>query len=230
VRAYCGGRKIFKQSNNKKMENKGNQVQRLYSKHYDSFAEWNGSAWEDKKTNAYFFSLEKAANNTYYPEKSTHELAAEWFSSKSYLEQHALSDKYFESRNPSLLTIEQVEEIWKNEVQLKELRNSYHNAEYIEPKLYNQQEVDRLLDKQAAETTAQILKNNQKQFKEFNPELFKAYIDKFSEEDKIKAMVVLLENQKEEYKFNCFLAALKQMNLDSHTHSNIMTLVALKDI
>lgn len=31
------------------------------------------------------------------------------------------------------------------------------------------------------------LKTNQKQFKEFNPELFKAYINKFSDEDKIKA-------------------------------------------
>jgi hypothetical protein len=43
-------------------------------------------------------------------------------------------------------------------------------------------------------------------------------------------MVALLESQKEEYKFNCFLAALKQMNLDSQLSSNIMTLVALKDI
>lgn len=47
--------------------------------------------------------------------QSTIELAADWFTSKSYLEQHSLSDKYFESRHPSLLTIEQVEEIWKNE-------------------------------------------------------------------------------------------------------------------
>jgi hypothetical protein len=159
-------------------------------------------------------------------EKSTRELAAKWFSSKTYLEQHAFSDKYFGSRNPSLLTIEQVEEIWKKEF-------SHHTDEYFSKpnqKQYSQEEVDMLLDQQAARTTAQVLKNNTKQFKEFNPELFKSYIDKFSDEDKVRAMVVLLENQKEEYKFNCFLAALKQMNLDSNTHSNIMTLVALKDI
>lgn len=41
--------------------------------------------------------------------------AADWFSSLTYLQQHALSDKYFESRNPSLLTIEQVAHVYKSE-------------------------------------------------------------------------------------------------------------------
>lgn len=57
---------------------------------------------------------------------------------------------------------------------------------------YSQEEVDMLLDQQAARTTAQVLKNNTKQFKEFNLELFKAYIDKFSDEDKIKALEVII--------------------------------------
>jgi hypothetical protein len=42
--------------------------------------------------------------------------AYDWFASKSYLEQHSLSDKYFESRNPSLLTNEQVTEMYKLEL------------------------------------------------------------------------------------------------------------------
>lgn len=43
--------------------------ERLYSKHYNSFAVWNGSAWNDENVSgAYFYSLEKAANNGYYPE------------------------------------------------------------------------------------------------------------------------------------------------------------------
>ena len=70
-------------------------------------------------------------------ETSTKEQAAKWFANKSYLEQHELSDKYFESRNPSLLTIEQVEEIWKNEVQIPTLRNAEHNSEYLENQINN---------------------------------------------------------------------------------------------
>lgn len=43
--------------------------ERLYSKHYNSFAVWNGIAWNDENVSgAYFYSLEKAANNGYYPE------------------------------------------------------------------------------------------------------------------------------------------------------------------
>lgn len=38
--------------------------------------------------------------------------ASVWFTEKTYSEQHTLSDKYFDSRNPSLLTEEQVIEIY----------------------------------------------------------------------------------------------------------------------
>ena len=37
------------------------------------------------------------------------------------------------------------------------------------------------------------LKTNQKQFKQFDESLFKAYIDKFSDEDKLKAIKVLMK-------------------------------------
>ncbi len=64
------------------------------------------------------------------------------------------------------------------------------NGQYVKSnKQYSQEEVDEMLDRQAARTTAQVLKNNQKQFKEFNVELFKTYINKFSEEDKLKAFL-----------------------------------------
>lgn len=40
--------------------------QPLFNKSYNSYAIWNGSAWEDKKiSGAYFYSIEKANNNGY---------------------------------------------------------------------------------------------------------------------------------------------------------------------
>ena len=51
------------------------------------------------------------------------------------------------------VTPERIEEIWKNEVQIPALRNDEHNVEYLE-------------------------KPNQKQFKQFDESLFKAYTDK----------------------------------------------------
>lgn len=45
--------------------------------------------------------------------------ASKWMYTKTYSEQHALSDKYFESRNPSLLSFEQVVEMWEKETQNK---------------------------------------------------------------------------------------------------------------
>ena len=60
--------------------------QRLFSNQFNSFAEWNGSAWEDKfVSGAYFYTLEKAANNGYYPvkEKSDREKAIEWWNGLS---------------------------------------------------------------------------------------------------------------------------------------------------
>lgn len=38
-----------------------------------------------------------------------------------------------------------------------------------------------------------VIKSNQKQYKKFEPELFRAYIEKFSDEDKLKAFKVLEE-------------------------------------
>lgn len=133
--------------------------------------------------------------------QSTIELAADWFTSKSYLEQHSLSDKYFESRHPSLLTIEQVEEIWKNEVQVKELSNVYHNAEYLKPN-QKQLNVTNCGNKNCQNgiingINPKICKKcnpvNTKQFKQFNESLFQAYIEKFDDEGKMKFFKVLID-------------------------------------
>jgi hypothetical protein len=133
--------------------------------------------------------------------KSTRELALDWWNDLKQEQKvvfwwnHSRTN-FTVSKSPKELTGREIEEIWKNEIQVKELRDSYHNAEYLKPnqKQYSQEEVDRLLDQEAARTTAQVLKNNQKQFKEFNPELFKVYIDKFSNEDKFQAFAVLAKH------------------------------------
>lgn len=102
--------------------------------------------------------------HSWIPETSTREQASKWFANKSYLEQHDLSDKYFESRNPSLLTIEQVLDIY--------------NKEVLEPK--------RQEEWQESQVNCRYTKPNAKEFKQFDESLFKSYIDKFSDEDKLK--------------------------------------------
>lgn len=95
--------------------------------------------------------------------QTNRELALEWWSKLSEQEKVKFHNK---SWTP---TGKEVEEIWKNEVQVVELRNAEHNAEYLE-------------------------KPNQKQFTQFSEELFLKYINKFSNEDKLKALKVLSLN------------------------------------
>jgi hypothetical protein len=53
---------------------------KLFNPYFNSFAEWNGSAWEDKKIpSAYFYGQEKAANNGYHPVESCEEAAVMWY-------------------------------------------------------------------------------------------------------------------------------------------------------
>lgn len=101
-------------------------------------------------------------------------------------------------RHPDDLTNIEILEIWKNQLSLEE-RESYYGIYKSNEKQYSQEEVDELLNQQAAKTTAQVLKSNQKQFKQFDESLFKAYIDKFSDEDKLKAFQILA---KELYSIN----------------------------
>ena len=133
-------------------------------------------------------------------ETSTKEQASKWFSSKSYLEQHSLSDKYFESKNPSLLTIEQVLEIYDKEIlepkRQKEWQESQVNRRYSKP---NQKQINSTycsnkncvggvitFDGQTGRLCKKCNPVNTKQFKQFDESLFKAYISEFSDEDKLK--------------------------------------------
>lgn len=105
-------------------------------------------------------------------EKSSTELALEWFNSKSSLEKTRLCDKYTEItgkvRRYENYSIKEIEEIWLKE----NVDYQISDTEFVMKNSY---------------------KPNQKQFKEFNPELFKAYINKFSGKDKAKAIHILYE-------------------------------------
>jgi len=68
--------------------------------------------------------------------------AYDWFASKSYLEQHSLSDKYFESRNPSLLTNEQVAEMYKLELPIQEEDIKKLALDFAKTSILNHKEQD----------------------------------------------------------------------------------------
>ena len=105
------------------------------------------------------------------------------------------------SNSPDDLTSREIEEIWRK--QTKQVGfiggESLALSVGLKPsqKQYSQEEVDRLLDQQTARTTAQILENKKRQFKKFDETLFKAYIDKFSYEQKLKALKVLSKSLKQ---------------------------------
>lgn len=93
---------------------------------------------------------------------STRELALEWWYNLELFD-HILFADWYCQRHYKTLTGREIEEIWVKEV-FQKLTPS--QANFVE-------------------------KPNRKQFKEFSPELFKAYIDKFSDEDKVKALDIL---------------------------------------
>lgn len=101
-------------------------------------------------------------------ELSTRELALEWWNDLPEFNHKGLSktflySKYKEELNLTCLTDREIEEIWRKENKIDVDLEIWYNAH----------------------------KPNQKQFKQFNTELFEAYIDKFSEEDQIRAFDVL---------------------------------------
>ena len=123
-----------------------------------------------------------SCGHSWIPEKSTRELALEWWNSlKNHKLKQSLADdltltsgeKAYQS-----LTGREIEEIWK-----KETGGGLATG---------------------GDKVLQILnsKPNQKQFKKFNPELFKAYIDKFSDEDKMNALKVLFWSLSSENMFH----------------------------
>jgi hypothetical protein len=317
--------------------------QRLYNKKYNSYAEWNGSAWEDKSiAGAYFHSMEKANANGWFEETSTREQALAWWNNlksdglragyaekniqqgfryksltgreieEIYVKEHlycvssnslvngkpcekwcgdinclklnksiptrqqalawwsnlpfnssnnvsktSYCKKYYGNftlaRTYDTLTDREIEEIWRKET--KEVRfiggeslaisvglkpNQKQSAaneiidlvgednfkriikesdKRVNQKQYTQEEVDRLLDQQAARTAAQIIESNQKQFtpkfstqeqklelvkelfnkkqfKQFSPELFDSYCMKFSDKDRLQLAEIAISNCK----------------------------------
>lgn len=106
-------------------------------------------------------------------ETSTRELASKWWNNLPYGKKNALSLKILRFKAGSTATDEMIEKIWRKETQWE--KESHHNDED-------------LTDSQIES----LIKPNQKQFKEFNETLFKAYIDKFSSEDKLKILNTLV--------------------------------------
>jgi hypothetical protein len=166
--------------------------QRLYNKKYNSYAEWNGSAWEDKSiAGAYFHSMEKANDNGWFEEASTREQALAWWHQLSNEKQIDL--QYLHNSpcrhplNAIGLTSKEIEKIYDKEV--------------LEPK--------RQEEWQESQVNRRYSKPNQKQFKQFSPELFKSYINKFSEEDKLKALFHIAQSldmnvYQQQYKFELY--------------------------
>ena len=117
----------------------------------------------------------ESCGHSWIPETSTKEQALAWWNSiKSKNKKQLLCQSYrfsagLQGTSFHSLTGREIEEIWRNEVQIPELRNAEHNTKYLE-------------------------KPNQKQFKQFDESLFKAYIDKFSDEDKEKCFEILMRN------------------------------------
>jgi hypothetical protein len=98
--------------------------------------------------------------------ETSSKLSIRWWHNLNSDDKQYYTENYFYSNKlpfRSVLRNDEIEEIWKT-----------HAIDY------------QLSDSEV------VLKQNQKQFKEFNPDLFKAYIDKFSKIDKIKAFKVLM--------------------------------------
>jgi hypothetical protein len=101
--------------------------------------------------------------------KSTRELALEWWNKLNVIQQMRYAQNHFTRDDSVNLTGREIEEIWRKETKEGS-------------------------DREIIEEVFPDLKPNQKQFKEFNPELFKAYINKFSQEHKISMLQVLIDD------------------------------------
>lgn len=125
-------------------------------------------------------------------EPSTRQQALSWWNNElvdfgcgTQLGRNGLCSKYFGSeRYFTSLTGREIEEIWNYEMQRKEF--------ILEDILFGGENSN--------------YKLNQKQFKQFDESLFRNYIDKFSDEDKRKALKILVcEISTTDVKFNSLL-------------------------
>jgi len=123
--------------------------------------------------------------------KSTREQALAWWKTQGQGRQNYLTNTYIGNQRFSYsLTGREIEEIWLREIQ------NQSEERTVEQNFYKPNQKQFKIAKQIAEnsTYGADSKNhpiNRKQFVEFNESLFKAYIDKFSDEDKLKALSCL---------------------------------------
>ena len=137
-------------------------------------------------------------------EKTTRQQAMAWWNKLKYdspIHLEFYAKKYFQ-RDWDTLTGREIEEIWKNEVQVKELSNTYHNAEYLKKPNQKQLNITNCGNKNCQNgvingINPKICKKcnpvNAKQFKEANKSLMSAYLDKFDDEGKMKFFKVLID-------------------------------------
>lgn len=147
--------------------------------------------------------------------KSTRELAIEWWSTLKVSEKSSVFRKYHSSGVTTLidLTGREIEEIWRKEnfYTLKETKENIKNFK-LDQKQYSQEEVDRLLDQQAARTTSQLIGNpSVGQFKEASESLMSVYLDKFDDEGKMKFFKVLMDKFSDEDKIWALKTLVKTM-------------------
>jgi hypothetical protein len=140
-------------------------------------------------------------------------LALKWFKSISKRKQAGLVLRHLPNRpkgfTVKMLTGREIEEIWKKELssewwesltykqkdQYRGFLDKYTSmdspvdpVQFADESMIAEIWLSEVINEQQPES---IEKPNRKQFKEFSPELFKAYIDKFSDEDKVKALDIL---------------------------------------
>jgi hypothetical protein len=131
-------------------------------------------------------------------EKSTRELALEWWNNLEIYQKTAIQFKYNpQERQLTSLTGREIEKIWRIETN-QDAEDGEKLHAHLKP---NQKQ---FIDKPQSKEIRKALDNkyNAKQFKEFNPELFQSYISKFSDEDKLKALKVLFWSLKSENMFH----------------------------
>lgn len=125
-------------------------------------------------------------------ETSTREKALAWWNELSQEKQIDLQHIH---RSPSRhplnaigLTGREIEEIWRKENPIAALPDEMINTDFdgIEEE-HSLPSINESLTKLGIDYNQTAKATNSKVFKQFNESLFKAYIDKFSDEDKIKA-------------------------------------------
>lgn len=94
-------------------------------------------------------------------------------------------------------TKEQAIEWWNNLPTWGKSSKEYYVSLYYADDIITDERIEEIWRKECNSIEDEVFKSNQKQFKEFNPELFKSYISKFSDEDKVLALKVLYKSMPE---------------------------------